>query len=394
MSNMTFNSRIRPQPPHDLFELEQQIIARLTSLWKRGWMPADVLAAVAFRESDRVALMAGRMILAEHLAEGYHDRLAPKWQQQLNSMPVSIESASPLSDLVDSRNASSMMTDAGNLHEMLGWLPDLQQICQPPGTAIAGAARQQGASHNTARPVGGGPSVTDPAMLRRVRALLAKAEATEFEAEAEAFTTKAQTLITTHSLQHLLESLGNDSGSGESPSMMRLAIERPYEREKFGLLAEVSRANRCRAILHTGLGLATVTGFDLDIEAVELIYTSLLVQATHVMQAHGSQSNGWGGSSTRTFRRSFLVGFAGRVGERLSRAADSAATEAATTDSERDQLLPVLASRAAEVDSFVDAAFPHLSSLRSRARVDMSGYCAGVDAANRADLGARRPLAS
>ncbi len=357
-------------------------------------MPADVLAAVAFRRSGRLASMAARLILAEHLAGGYHDRLAPKWQQQLNSMPADIKSASPLSDLVNAGNADSVMSDARRLHEELTWFPDLRQLCDPPGTGVAGAARKRSISGNIAAADSADHPPTDPDILRKVRALLAKAEATEYEAEAEAFTAKAQTLISAHSLHHLLESLQDDSASGESPTMVRLAVERPYEREKFALLAEVARANRCRAILHTGVGLASVTGFSLDIEAVELIYTSLLVQATHAMQAHGSQTDGWGGNSTRTFRRSFLVGFSGRIGERLSRAGDSAATEATMTQSERDQLLPVLASRAAEVDSFVDAAFPHLSSLRSRARIDGSGYNAGVRAADRAELGARRSLAS
>jgi len=360
-------------------------------------MPADVVAAVAFIRSGRVALLASRMILAEHMAEGYHDRLAPRWQQQLNSMPVTIDSVSPMSDLVNSRNADSVMTDARQLHQTIAWLPDLRPMCDLPGTAVGGVARGKPDSGQTVgvHPTGRRDQTgADPDMLRKVRALLAKAEATEFEAEAEAFTAKAQTLITTHSLHHLLDSLNNDSASADSPSMVRLAVERPYEREKFGLLAEVARANRCRAILHTGLGLATVMGFDLDLDATELIYTSLLVQATHAMHAHGSQTDGWGSSSTRTFRRSFLVGFAGRIGERLSHATESAAAEAAATESGSDRLLPVLASRAAEVEAFVETAFPHLSSLRSRARIDGSGYHAGIKAADRADLGARRPLAS
>jgi len=396
MAAMTFDPLNRRRPSHDLFELQQQIITELTSLWKRGWMPADVLAVVSFSRSNRVALLAARMILAEHLVEEYHDRLAPRWKQQLNTMPVTIHSPSPLSDLINTRNADSVMADATSLHQALAWLPDLRQICDPPGTATLGAIRSEPTSGPASDRTLKRPATTDPGMLRRVRALLAKAEATEFQAEAEAFTAKAQNLITTHSLQHLLDSLHNDSASGESPSTVRLAVERPYEREKFGLLAEVARANRCRAVLHTGLGLATVMGFDLDIEAVELIYTSLLVQATHAMQSHGSQTNGWGGNSTRTFRRSFLFGFTGRIGERLSSAAESAATQAATATSKsgHERLLPVLASREAEVDAFVDESFPHLSSLRSRARIDGSGYSAGVKAANRADLGARRSLAS
>jgi len=394
MARMTFDPHNRRPASHDLFELEQQLIGSLTNLWARGWMPADVISTVAFRRSARVASMAGRLILAEHLAEGYHDRLAPQWQRQLNSLPDQAGSASPLSDLVDSGNATSLMADAIDLHRTFESLPDLRRLCDPPGIAVGGTIRPDSQSRRSSTGAGSaGRSSADHDMLRRVRALLAKAEATEFEAEAEAFTAKAQSLIAAHSLQHLLQQLSNDTAGQDSPATMRIAVERPYDHEKFGLLAEVARANRCRAVLHSGLGLASVMGFELDLEAVELIYTSLLVQATHAMRTHGSQTDGWGGNTTRTFRRSFLRGFSGRVGQRLRDAADEAAKTSAA-GSGHDRLLPVLASRATEVESAIEAAFPHLTLLRSRARIDGSGYTAGVRAADRADLGARRPIAS
>jgi hypothetical protein len=113
------------------------------------------------------------------------------------------------------------------------------------------------------------------------------------------------------------------------------------------------------------------------------------------MLQHGSTTDGCGNSTTRAFRRSFLVGFAGRIDERLT-TENAQATEraAATADPERP-LLPVLASRAVEVERLVDEAFPDLSRMRpSHATFDGSGYTAGVAAADRADLATRRPLAS
>src|SRR5690606_41250468 len=52
---------------------------------------------------------------------------------------------------------------------------------------------------------------------------------------------------------------------------------------------------RCRAIWSSNLGFTTVLGFPTDVESVELLYTSLLVQATAAMVRGGPQ-RGRGGA--------------------------------------------------------------------------------------------------
>ena len=71
-----------------------------------------------------------------------------------------------------------------------------------------------------------------------------------------------------------------------------------------------------------------MVGFPADLEAVELLYTSLLVQATSAMLRAGGKQDGSGRSRTRAFRESFLLAYAIRIGERLSEAADHAEQEA------------------------------------------------------------------
>ncbi len=375
---MTSDPRDWELPADEPAGLEQQILEALTRQWTRGWMPADILAAVGHQHPARAVRACAALILMEHERSGYGERVSPRWQRQLAT-------------LAGDRDATRRLDDLRGLHITLSVLPPLRPLGPKPGEAHAGAVRDVGGGPDSEP--GGSPARVDSDLLRRVRGLLAKAESTEFEAEAEAFTEKAQSLIAAHSLQHALASLEREDGVGGGPDAVRLAVERPYHREKFSLLATIAETNRCRAILHSNLGLSTVMGFAIDLDAVELLYTSLLVQATTAMQRHGSRIDAWGRSSTATFRRSFLVGFADRIGERLERAT-AQAEEAATQQEGGSRLAPVLASRADQVDHAIEAAFPYAKPMRSRARFDSSGFTAGVRAANQADLGRRRPLAS
>jgi hypothetical protein len=233
-------------------------------------------------------------------------------------------------------------------------LPAVEVLLPPPGTAAPAA----------------GGSRTDPALLHRVRALLAKAEATDFPAEAETYSAKAQELIARYSIEDAVAARTAEV----VPYARRIGVDNPYESEKAALLDAVARANRCHTVWSPELGFSTVFGFDADIDAVELLYTSLLVQGDRAMAKSEPRS---GKARLKTFRRSFLVAYAVRVGERLS-----AATTAAV-DTTGD-LLPVLASRDAQVRETMHRVFP--ATVRSRgSRVDShEGWESGRDAADRA----------
>ncbi|MEZ5246299.1 MAG: DUF2786 domain-containing protein [Acidimicrobiales bacterium] len=372
------------RPPEDPDELDAGLVALITYAWQIGWMPGDLLAMVDHDLTPTALRLAATLILREHEVQGYGDRLSPRWQVQINHVR---NVAGDDDEAVESRHRG-WRTDRLELWSRLAFLPGLRQLGPLPGEADASAPRSVG----DASPATGG--ALDHDILRKVRAMLAKAESSAFEAEAEAFTAKAQALITDHSLADALRSAAG-SGPHTGPDAIRLAVERPYDREKFGLLSVIARSNRATAIRHSGLGLATVIGYTIDLEATELLFTSLLVQASRAMLRHGSTTDGYGKSTTRAFRRSFLIGFAGRIDERLSAENARATERAAATTAADGPLLPVLASRAAAVDRMVDEVFPSLSRLRpSHATFDGSGYGAGVAAANRADLAARRPLAS
>jgi hypothetical protein len=144
-----------------------------------------------------------------------------------------------------------------------------------------------------------------------------------------------------------------------------------------------------RVVLHPALGMATLVGAADDLDLVELLVTSLLVQAGRAMTV----AAGTGGPRARStaYRRGFLYSFAQRIGERLESAREQATAEATSTYG--TEVVPVLAERARAVDAAVSELFPHLRRRGSRT-VDPAGWHAGRQAADDAELGgSRRSLA-
>lgn len=238
--------------------------------------------------------------------------------------------------------------------------------------------------------------------LQRVRALLAKAESTTYTDEAAALSAKAHELIAEHAID--LAMLEEQHGRGDVVTIT-IFIDAPYVKEKFLLLGGVARASRCCAILGIEQDLlmemvdsgelfenpdgrhATVVGYRSDLEAVELLFTSLLVQAVNTMLAHGSSIGPWGENRTRSFRRSFLASFAWTIRQRFEeterRSADAANTAAAGT------VLPVLVDRESEVLRIVEDRFPDATPLRTSIS-NYDGVQTGRAAGMRADIGTTR----
>jgi hypothetical protein len=228
-------------------------------------------------------------------------------------------------------------------------------------------------------------------MLETIRGLLAKAESSEFAPEAEVFTAKAQELMAAHSIAMAMLDDRSRRAVGSEPGSVRIKVDRPYAEPKAHILSAGAEANHCQVIWSRSEGVAVVFGFDHDLTALELLYTSLLIQATRAMTSQGPQRD-WGGRNrTRSFRRSFLMGYANRIGWRLREAASASAAAAETTFG--SELLPVLAERSERVTAALQSAFPRAGTMRTSTS-NMSGWFAGEEAADRADLGDRPPIAS
>jgi hypothetical protein len=218
------------------------------------------------------------------------------------------------------------------------------------------------------------------ALLAKIRALLAKAESTEFPEEAEAFTLKASQLMARHRIDQAVLEVDRPRSTSRSVVARRLWLEDPYIAAKGVLLHVVSEANGCRAIRHD-LGFATVFGLAENLDLTEILFTSLLVQATRQMALVGKIRE----TRSASFRRSFLLAFAQRISERLKEANKAEADTAAAEIGE--SFLPVLARQRDDVDDAVSRVFPKLSRTRLTA-VDPAGWAAGTAAADLADLAA------
>ncbi|TDD96023.1 DUF2786 domain-containing protein, partial [Jiangella asiatica] len=233
---------------------------------------------------------------------------------------------------------------------------------------------------------GAADRAVDEKILGRVRALLAKAESTTFPDEAEALSAKAQELMSRYSIEHALAQAATPAGAPRSTaSARRIWLDAPYLSTKTLLVAEVGSANHCRTISSEKIGFVTVLGSDVDLDVVELLTTSLLVQATRAMLATGSRTSRFGTSRTRSFRHSFLLAYATRIGERLRETASR--TEAATGS----DLVPVFAERSRAIDTLAGSLFPGTVRRRSFAAGNADGWGAGRSAADRAVLTTDRP---
>ncbi|WP_042174218.1 DUF2786 domain-containing protein [Streptomyces sp. NBRC 110035] len=357
-------------------ELDRRGQEFVANAWRRGWQPADAVRIVR-RELDDVHL---RLVTALIRAQAPHDRpRGPRWTAQLDALDaLGGTGAAPVPPRPPRTDRFSHATAVLELYRLLLRLPALE----PLDEAAAGAAGSAGTAG------GAGPEEGDrrpeSRMLGRIRALLAKAEATGFPEEAEALTAKAQELMARHSVDEAL--LAVRAHAATAPDACRIGVEAPYEQTKAVLLDAIATANHCRAVWNEPLGFSTVVGFAADLEAVELLYTSLLVQAgTAMTKAEAAQKAG-GRKRTKTFRQSFLAAYAHRVGARLAAAAEG------RTSGLSDDLLPVLASRDVAVTERLDRLFPETTTSRLRGMSDAAGWEEGARAADDAQVEARRRL--
>lgn len=356
--------------------------------WKGGWEPADLLRS-AERRLAPGAVAAVRDAMSLSLSRYAAATVSARWHHQLREAGVTVwwpRADTPLSARLRTAtqgDAVELLADTVDAADLLEALPVLQRLDAPPGQwrAPAGGART-------------GPA-PETKLLERVRALLAKAENTPFEAEAETFTAAAQSLMARHSIDRAMLAAANPGEQTETPIARRVGVDRPYEAPKAALLSSVASANRCRTAWSQNLGFTTVVGFADDVTATETLFTSLLLQATRTMTGHGSHRGPAGRSGTRSFRQSFLLAYATCIGQRLMEATQHEvdAREAAGTDrSARStarpgtELVAVLNARSEEVDRTLADLFPNMVDKSIGSVTNAEGWAAGTHAADTATL--------
>lgn len=349
------------------------LASALEQVWQSGWMPADVWHMAQRRAGASAAALLADAIVADterHAAATVHRR----WADQVSWLGSGIwwDTSRPHLGQWAEREGigvTEALLTAITATAMLITLPTLPLIVSPPGTARH--------AETTAKSV-------DQKVLGRVRGLLAKAESTQYPEEAEALSAKAQELMNRHAFERAM--LDADTHSDQVATSSRLWLDNPYIEAKSHLVSAIATANRSKAVFYPHLGCVGLVGEELDLEITELLTTSLLVQATRAMLAEGSQTTRGGVSRTRSFRRSFLVSYATRIGERLTEAG-----KATSDDASDERLLPVLASRSKAVEEKFEELFSHTVQRRTSIN-NGAGWHAGRRAADRADLSIERDV--
>lgn len=230
--------------------------------------------------------------------------------------------------------------------------------------------------------------MSTPDYTARVLALLAKAESTDFPAEAEALMAKAQELISRHAIDEaMLAAAGGRKD--DTVETRRFVIPAPYASTRSLLLSVIAEANGAKAI-RTQKGaeqVMVVYGWASILDDIETLFVSL--------SAYGAAKAAWAtvphGQSARRFRQAFLVGFASRIGDRLIEAAAHAEADyvAETPGATTTSTALVLVDRKAEVEAKIKAERGKISHSTVGSSSN-AGMRAGAAAADRADPGQAR----
>jgi hypothetical protein len=232
--------------------------------------------------------------------------------------------------------------------------------------------------------------------LRTIRGLLAKAEATDYPEEAEAFFAKASELIARFAIDEAMLWADADRSVRERPDELRLVVHAPYLAQKSVLVGAVAAAHGCRTVrLVSGAGrrseVVSVVGFPSELRWVETLVTSLLVQLTSAMLA--AAPGGLSAAQSASWRRSFIVGFADEVATRLQADRRRAAASDSPPPGGSPTVAVVLASREDEVARDFRRRFPSVRSSWASRGTSRSGRDAGRRAGREASLD-RNPLAA
>lgn len=225
---------------------------------------------------------------------------------------------------------------------------------------------------------------SDDPVLVKVRKLLAKAEATANEHEADAFAAKAAGLIATHRID--VSRLAR--AEGDVVALREVPVGRgAYVRARLALLGAVAGAHDCEVVWRTGPdgAIGILAGFSRDLDATVMLYESLHLQATGRMAAVRRTTP----AATQRWRRAFLFGYADRVGALLGEARRTVEAQAAAQGGTQS-MLPDLPGRAAQVRAFASTAFGRVTSASAPVPAAAGGYHQGHAAAGAADIGRTR----
>ncbi len=252
------------------------------------------------------------------------------------------------------------------------------------------------------------------ATLDRIAALLAKAERTDNEAEADAYLMKAQTLATLASVDLAVARARTAHREGRHQPVARTTTigekARRANPHLIALFVAVAHANDVKVDVAANSTYVIGYGLPEDLDAAEAIFGSLAVHMVHAGQGFVG-ARAWVGEryvavvsgrrtsrvhTAQTARAGFYRAYVARISERLEQARQEAVARAVDADRGRGSdavagaptsgVALVLKRKSAQVDDF--------HRRTSSARGSWGGYAGGVRSASGSAAQAGRQAAS
>ena len=268
-------------------------------------------------------------------------------------------------------------------------------------------------------------------VLAKVRALLDQAEATDYEEEAHAFISGAERLMAKYGIEEALV-LAAGKPVEDTIGFRRFYVDAgKYESPRLSLVSRIARAHGLTQIIQAGrkefspelndwykadaddrgprpkreyVKWIEVCGFESDLDYVDMLVTSLSLQAAEAVHAPEMvakmRSETYAPGHVIAWKNAFLLGFTDRVASRLSEARLEATREAeeaftaeqAEADDEAivsTSVALALRDKDQAVKSVFDTKYPKVCAGRasSAGSYGGSGRSAGQAAGGRARLG-------
>lgn len=352
-----------------VFTAGQFLDSSIDHAFSIGWQPAELIHALRRELGPPTGRLVAALVSSHASRTSARLHAPPAWVDQLDGLeltPTVLGSEvlvrwRTTENLRNAKGWKIALTLMGRVSR-LGSLPRL--ITPPSDWGSTGTPR-------TAKP--------ESKVLNTIRGLLAKAEATAYPAEAEALSAKAQDLMTRYAIDHAVLDAQEHTSLSDLVSSRRILVDNPYPEAKVALLQSVSTANSVRTIWLQTYGLVTLVGMPVDLDLCDLLFTSLLVQSSLALKETGRDRD----SRSTSFRRSFLLAYASRIGERLMNAREQATR--AASDDHGTAVVPIMAERAEAIGNVFDEMFPRTTPV-AHSITNPSGWVAGLVAAETADI--------
>lgn len=227
--------------------------------------------------------------------------------------------------------------------------------------------------------------------LAKIRALLAKAEGTQFEAEAEAYRETALRMMAEYGVEEAMLNEYRPEGSKEEVESRRIEVVGSYALSKAQFYQSVIKAMGGRAVRMVNQRGASkqvimAYGYPSDLLRAEVLWTSILLQLGTALKNADRPWHVNDRGSIRAFNNAFVIGYFDRVGDRIQEREDRTRQQASQEPTQGTSTELVLVNRQLAVNNQFEKAHPKIRYSQRSTQSPM-GFGAGRREGNRANIG-------